>query len=345
MEDDFHQVTRGDPLLGSSHQQSTTGSNNQHYLPSFADAHAHLQRDTSLDHYQPSAKDGSLSPESLDLWIVAIILMPNGCRKTNDPSIIASLFQLAAAAVVSFSHGSRKRGNKGPSVLKSCTQLIYLIMYLHSTGSVLLSDLYSLILCLLRHSNSVGKTAAFHISTNISRDVHVTNDIDGIAVSVLFCAEECCTTVEKGALLLVQHPRRLNEHAIRQVCAKASSPDRIRMNQPLLVTLLNLRINSCKCIQADPNGLLAVSNEVVPTVSSLITSRLLYRIALLEVVPLIHPIDCVALIKTKWFLFQGQTSINFFTFPLESLGTGEEGPRGEIYFYFTFPTTSLGSGG
>lgn len=60
MDDDFHQATRGDPLLSSSHGQGQR-------LPAFsAEAQAQHQGDLSQDRYQPSEEDESLSPESLD---------------------------------------------------------------------------------------------------------------------------------------------------------------------------------------------------------------------------------------------------------------------------------------
>lgn len=240
------------------------------------------------------------------------------------PSIITSLSRHTKADVICFSYGSRKHVNKGLRVLQCYAELIDLLVTLQPTGiSVPILDLYWLILFLPRHPDPVVIAAALHILINVFRDVHLMSDTIGNAYCVLFWTERCCTAVEQAALILSQYLRRVTEHTIRHVRAMASW-DHIRTSQPLLATFLNFLIKSCIRIQSDAKGLPAVEIEFIPAVSSLISSRLLYRIAVMrmELVPwLIRPT------KTKWFCFQGQTSIIFFTFPLESLGR-----RGEIYY-------------
>lgn len=210
---------------------------------------------------------------------------------TIDQSVVAALLRHATSTVMSFS--SQSHGNKGRSVVQSCAQLINLLISLsrHAIGVPLPS--LDWLMLLLQHPDPAVKRAGLHSCALVTRDTHMTDEMAETALAVLFNANECCSVVEQAAFLLSQHPRRLTEPAVRQVCAMASS-SRIRLNQSLLAALYLLLVNGCLRVQAPSAWIAAVSNEIVPMMPSIVASadsrpdvkaagfNLVYRTALLR---------------------------------------------------------------
>ncbi|KAK4008958.1 uncharacterized protein LOC116923613 [Daphnia magna] len=253
-----------------------------------------------------------------------------------DQAIIASLLKHATATLVSFS--SKTHSNKGRSVVQCCSQLINVLIALSqycSSSCVHLSDLDWLIV-LLQHPDPTVKTAGINTCTQLSRNVHITDDVAETVLSFLFNTDENCSVVEQACLLLSQHASRMTDQAVRQVVLMASS-SRICLNQSLLRALLQLLIN-CTHVQAASAHVTAIVNDLIPILPSLLNNEdtipdvkaavlcLLYRIALLQpkiAVWLLNEFECVTTAVQSLFCdnenLVGEAAL-FVTFLLQTEG-------------------------
>lgn len=247
-----------------------------------------------------------------------------------DQAVIASLLKHATSTLVSFS--SKTHSNKGRSVVQCCSQLINLLIALSrhcSSSSVHLSD-HDWLLVLLRHPDPTVKTAGISTCTQLSRNVHITDDVAETVLSLLFNADENCSVVEQACLLLSQHASRMTDQAVRQVVLMASS-SRICLNQSLLRAILQLLIN-CTHVQAASAHVTAIVNDLIPVLPSILNNEdtipdvkaailcLLYRIALLQpkvAVWLLNEFECA-------------------TTAVQSLFSDDENLVGEAALFVTF---------
>ena len=247
----------------------------------------------------------------LDCLVHTIAAVLSWRPDSVDQSLVSSLLRHATATVVSFCN-SENHGNKGRSVVQSCAQLIDLLVALsRQTGSSRCAPLADLnwLMLLLQHPDPAVKTAGLHTCTQISSDVHISDEVAETVLSLLFDPDECSAVVEQAALLLSQHPRRLTDQAVRQVCLMVSSI-RIRASQSLLAALFRLIINGCLNVRVNPGWLTAVTNEIVPIMPAILTAPetqpqvktetlcLLYRTALLRpklVAWLLQQSDCTSM--------------------------------------------------
>lgn len=253
-----------------------------------------------------------------------------------NQSIIAGLLKHATGTLISFS--SRSHSNKGRSVVQSCSQLINLLIALSrycSSSSVPLPDQDWLII-LLQHRDPAVKTAGLTTSTQLSRNVHISDEVAEAVLSLLFDAEESCSVIEQACILLSQHPARMTDQAIRQVVLIASSP-RIGFNQSLLRALLLLLIN-CTHVQSAQAHLTAIVSDLLPVLPSILNDKdtnldvkaavlcLFCRLALLQpqvAVWLLSQFECVSTAVHSLFCdnenLVGEAAF-FLTFLLETEG-------------------------
>ena len=226
--------------------------------------------------------------------------------KSMNQAIVTGLLKHATATLISFS--SKSHSNKGRSVVQCCSQLINLLIALGqycSSSTVPLPDQDWLIV-LLQHPDPAVKTAGIYTCTQISRNIHISDQVAEAILSLLFDADECCSVLEQACLLLSQHPARMTDQAVRQIVLIASSP-RVQLNQSLLRALLQLLIN-CTHVQSAPAHLAAIVNDLVPVLPSILNGKdtepdvkasvlcLFSRIALLQpkvAVWLLNQFDCV----------------------------------------------------
>ena len=222
-------------------------------------------------------------------------------------SVLSNLIKYASATLASFS--SKSHNSKGKSVIQSCSQLIQLSILLSQfcgSGSVPLPT-QDWLMDLLQHPDPIVKTAGIDTCAQISRNIHISDEIAETVLSILFDADENCTVLEHACLLLSQHPARMTDQAVRQIVYLASS-SRARLNQTLLESFLELLIN-CTHIQSSLTHITSIINDLLPVLPSILNDKeteldvkaavfcLLSRLALVEskvAIWLLGEFECIA---------------------------------------------------
>lgn len=247
-----------------------------------------------------------------------------------NQAVVANLLKYATATLMSFS--SKSHSNKGRSVVQSCSQLINLLIALskYCSSSTVPLPTQDWLIVLLQHPDPSVKAAGICTCTQISRNVHISDEVADTVLSILFDAEESCSILEQACLLLSQHPARMTDQAVRQVALLASSP-RVQLNQSLLQALLTLLIN-CTHTQSAPAHLTSIINDLIPVLPSFLDGKqtepnvkaaifcLLYRVALLQ--PKV----------SSWLLSQ----FDCITIAVQSLLSGHDSLVAEAAVFITF---------